>query len=288
MTTKTVQRFINSEGMTLVGDVGGPDDAPTVILMHGGGQTRHAWSGTMDRLVEQGYRVINMDARGHGDSDWSPTGSYRPDVQADDLATVLEHASHPVALVGASMGGFTSFYAVGRAEQPIAEALILVDIVLKPAEAGRDRIFNFMKANPDGFASLDEAADAIALYYPERPRPKNPSGLKKNLRLRDNGRYYWHWDPQLLDIRPTAEPPAFLDLIESVAPNVKLPTLLVRGMESDIVDDAGVNDMKRLVPQTEIFEIAGAGHMVAGDKNDAFSGAVIDFLARHMPVRSQA
>ncbi|ATE65448.1 alpha/beta fold hydrolase [Rhizorhabdus dicambivorans] len=284
MTSFRVERFETPDGLTLVADVGGPEGAPSVVLLHGGGQTRHSWAGTMGQLVDQGYRVINVDARGHGDSDWAPDGEYRFTTQAGDLMAILAKVGRPVALVGASMGGATSFYAVGSHAEPIADALVLVDIVPRPAEGGARRIHAFMNANPDGFASVEEAADAVSAYYPERPRPKDVSGLRKNLRLRD-GRYYWHWDPRILEMTQQAEPPHFSDELIRVAPCVTLPTLLVRGGKSDVVDDAGVAEMLRLVPHTEIFDVAGAGHMVAGDRNDPFSAGMIAFLGRHIPPR---
>lgn len=279
-----VQRYTNTAGLTLVADVGGPADAPTVILMHGGGQTRHSWAGTMKQLVGHGYQVINLDARGHGESDWAPDGDYRPSSRADDLMAVLATVRRPVALVGASMGGITAFYAIGRSKVPIADALVMVDIVLRPNLEGSKRIIGFMNSNAGGFASVEAAADAVAAFYPERPRPRDISGLNKNLRLKADGRYYWHWDPRMLDMSERAEPPEFFDALAEVAGNVTVPTLLVRGAKSDIVDDAGVAEMLRLVPQTEIFDVAGAGHMVAGDRNDPFSAGVIAFLKRNLPV----
>lgn len=286
MTSTRVERFHTADGLNIVADIGGPEDAPTVVLMHGGGQTRHSWAGTMGQLIARGYHVVNVDARGHGESDWAENGDYRIPTQSKDLLTVLATVGRPVALVGASMGGMTSFYTVGTTNPPAADALILVDIVLRPAEEGAQRIADFMTANLDGFASVDEAADAVAAYYPERPRPKDSSGLLKNLRLREDGRYYWHWDPRMLGLseRDSAEPPKFFDELVAVAKNVTIPTLLVRGGKSDIVDDAGVAEMLAHVPQTEVFDVAGAGHMVAGDKNDPFSAGVLDFLDRHMPV----
>ncbi|KQX18736.1 MULTISPECIES: alpha/beta fold hydrolase [unclassified Sphingomonas] len=283
MSSFETRRFAG-HGLTLAGDVGGPEDAPTVVLMHGGGQTRHSWAGTMDRLVAQGYHVVNLDARGHGESDWAPDGNYRPSEQALDLKAVLSALGRPVALVGASMGGMTAFHAIGTSKEPIADALVMVDIVLRPAEAGAKRIAAFMRAYPDGFATVEEAADAVSAYYPERPRPKDVGGLRKNLRLREDGRFRWHWDPRILDMGQRAEPPGPFEALQLMAPNVTLPTLLVRGGKSDIVDDEGVADMLRLVPQTEIFNVAGAGHMVAGDMNDPFSSGVIAFLQRHLPL----
>lgn len=279
------QTFTTPTNLHLVGDVGGPVDAPAVILLHGGGQTRHSWSGAMRRLVDEGYRVVNYDARGHGESDWSPTGDYSLASLANDLETVIGTLRGPVALVGASMGGMTSFYAVGQKSPPLARAIVLVDIVLHPAAAGVANIQNFMSAHKGGFASLEEAAEAVAAYNPDRPRPRDPSGLRKNLRLRDDGRLYWHWDPRLIEVSPRPEPPTFGDAMVQVSGGVTVPTLLVRGSHSDIVDDAGVAELVALVPQTEVYEVEGAGHMVAGDRNDAFNDATLAFLHRHHPAR---
>lgn len=275
-------------GIALTADIAGPAAAPTVILMHGGGQTRHSWHGAMHGLVAQGYRVVNYDARGHGDSDWSPEGDYSVQSLATDLEQLIAALapSRSIALVGASMGGLTAFYALGASATPPAEALIMVDITLRPATEGAKKIMQFMQANVDGFASLDEAADAVSAYNPDRPRPSDPSGLRKNLRERD-GRLYWHWDPRLVAMTPSLEPPDFTASLIPVSSRVTLPTLLVRGGRSDIVDDDGVAELIRLVPQTEIHDVPGAGHMVAGDRNDAFNAAILSFLQRHMPLRQQ-
>jgi pimeloyl-ACP methyl ester carboxylesterase len=139
-----------------------------------------------------------------------------------------------------------------------------------------------MAARPDGFASLEDAADAISAYYPDRPRPKDLSGLHKNLRLGEDGRYRWHWDPRMMsDMR--GDPHRLLDIMDEADWTDRVPTLLVRGMKSDIVDDDGVADLRRRIPKLEVADIRGAGHMVAGDRNDEFNAAVIDFLRRVMP-----
>lgn len=275
------------DGVNIVADVGGNPAAPTIVLMHGGGQTRHSWSRALEAAVNAGYHGINFDARGHGESDWSPDGNYSLTVRAKDLGEVLQGTQGPVAYVGASMGGATALFAVGENVEPGPAALIMVDIVPKPSIEGTDRIATFMKANPQGFASLDEAADAIAAYNTHRPRPKNPVGLAKNLRLRSDGRYYWHWDPRMLTGPTAPDPGAMAGPLTAYAAQVKVPTLLVRGLASDVVTDENIAHFQSLIPDLEIFDVPGAGHMVAGDSNDMFNHGVIEFLKRHMPVHQE-
>lgn len=264
----------------IAADVAGRDGAPTVILGHGGGQTRHSWDKCELQLAEAGYYAINYDLRGHGDSDWSMDGDYSIETRAADLAAIAAHAAKPFALVGASLGGVTALVAATRGLDPAA--LVLVDIVPKMSLEGAGRVRGFMAASPDGFASYEEAADAISAYYPDRKRPKDLSGLAKNLRLGADGRYHWHWDPAMLrDMR--GDPHHLLTIMDAADWTDRIPTLLVRGMKSDIVTEDGVDDLRRRVPALEVAHIGGAGHMVAGDRNDEFNAAVIEFLTRVMP-----
>lgn len=275
--------FRASDGLTLVGDVGGPEGAPLVLLMHGGGQTRHSWAGAMRALVATGYRVVNLDARGHGESDWSASRAYSIDDRVKDIRAVVESCSSPFAMVGASMGGLTSIHAVGEGLAPAA--LVLVDIVPDMEPKGVERIVGFMNAYLGGFGSLAEAADAVAAYYPERPRPSDPSGLMKNLRLRDDGRLYWHWDPVMFQVEDPSRFHAPLERSTAkLGQRPEVPVLVVRGQLSDIVSDASIAAFQAKVPHCEAVDVRGAGHMVAGDRNDAFNAAVTEFLARHMPL----
>ena len=279
MQSQTI-RIPVAPGVEIAADVAGRDGAPTVVLGHGGGQTRHSWDKCEFQLAAAGFLAINYDLRGHGDSDWSPDGDYGIETRARDLIAVAAQGARPLALVGASLGGIAALVAASLGLK--VDALVLVDIVPKMAPAGVARIRGFMMANPDGFASIEEAADAISAYYPDRPRPKDLSGLNKNLRLGDDQRYHWHWDQRMMtDTR--ADPGHMLALMDAADWTDHVPTLLVRGMKSDIVDDDGVADLRRRIPHLEIADIRGAGHMVAGDRNDEFNAAVIAFLTRVMP-----
>lgn len=276
-----LNRIVSRDQLALVADDVGPMTAPAVILMHGGGQTRHSWSGAAQALAQRGYRVINVDMRGHGESEWSEAGAYALDDRVADVEAIVAQLEQPFALVGASLGGATSIHAVASAIAP--EAIVLVDIVPHPEPEGINRIVGFMRAHPNGFATLGEAVEAVAAYNPARPRPRDPQGLMRNLRERDDGRFYWHWDPRIVSHRPED----FHETVQRSAVSLAeagVPVLLVRGLKSDVVSDAGVAAFRELVPHLEVADVGGAGHMVAGDRNDAFNDAAIAFLERHMPL----
>jgi pimeloyl-ACP methyl ester carboxylesterase len=261
---------------------GDPGSAP-VVLLHGGGQTRHAWRGTAIALAAAGYHALAIDARGHGDSDWHPEGHYDLTAFAADLHAVLAQLSRRAAVVGASLGGLTALLAHGEhAEPPPFDAIVLVDVAPRLEPAGVSRILAFMTAHREGFASLDDAADAIARYLPDRPRPKDTSGLAKNLRLGEDGRYHWHWDPRFLE-RDRRDPSYARERFESAARGLHVPTLLVRGRRSDVLSEQAAREFCALAPHAELADIARASHMVAGDRNDAFSAAIVEFLERRWP-----
>ena len=145
------------------------------------------------------------------------------------------------------------------------------------------RILEFMGAHPDGFASLEDAADHIASFLPGRRRPRNLSGLAKNLRQGADGRWRWHWDPRMMgDESP--DPVAVQQSVEShlrMAGALSVPTLLVRGRMSDVVSEDDARAFLAAVPHAEYVDVANAAHMVAGDENDVFVDAVLAFLDRH-------
>jgi pimeloyl-ACP methyl ester carboxylesterase len=263
------------EGIRLIGEMRGTGESPLVMLLHGGGQTRHAWSATAARLLGEGFDVAAYDARGHGDSGWSPARDYAMPTHARDLVSMLQAVGRPAALVGASMGGVGALLAAAGA-RALIRALVLVDIVPRFACGGVDRVRAFMQAHPEGFATLVEAEAAVRVYNPNRAAPQNPGGLMRSLRERD-GRL--HWDPAVIGDPPNEALTALLSERLAALP-ATLPLLLISGAQSDVVDAAAIDEFRHQAPHAEVIAIARAGHMVAGDRNDAFTDAICDFLQR--------
>ncbi|MPZ56868.1 MAG: alpha/beta fold hydrolase [Rhizobiales bacterium] len=282
--------FTGAEGNILIADVFGRRGAP-VLLLHGGGQTRHAWRNTAIAIARAGRVAYAVDQRGHGDSEWVESGAYgfpafAADVRSLAGALTARSGEAPV-MIGASLGGIAALLAEGQAAEagtaPLFSALVLVDITPRVDRSGIAKIQAFMSAHArEGFATVADAADAVAAYLPHRPRPRSHEGLKKNLRLHADGRWRWHWDPRFIEgqrsvggSRPEAE-----EKMVRAARRITQPALLVRGASSEIVQEAHAREFLELVPHAEYLDVGGAQHMVAGDRNDQFAAAILDFIAR--------
>jgi pimeloyl-ACP methyl ester carboxylesterase len=280
-------KFRGADGLTLIADEWNRPDAatsgwaatgPSVLFLHGGGQNRYSWKNTCQVLADTGLHVVALDSRGHGDSDRSPDANYSVDALCSDTLAIIEQIARPVILIGASMGGMTGILAADEAGPDTVTKLVLVDVVPRYEKDGSARIREFMASGLHGFASLDEAAEAVAGYLPYRKKPRSTEGLKKNLRLRD-GRWFWHWDPAFLT-KPLDDSFVREEKLEQSAIDLTIPVLLIRGRLSDVVSEEGVKHFLETVPRAEFVELSGAGHTAAGDDNDAFSDVVVQFVLR--------
>ncbi|MFC5745292.1 alpha/beta fold hydrolase [Actinomadura rugatobispora] len=274
------------DGNTLVGDVWGPEH-PQVVLLHGGGQTRRAWGRTGEHFAERGLTTAAIDLRGHGESSWDPRGRYAFPDHARDLTTLRQNVfARPVILVGASLGGVTSLKSAQVDPDGIA-AVVLVDITPTMQLTGVDKIVGFMRSNPDGFATLEEAAYAIARYQPHRKRHATPAGLRRNLRHDpETDRWVWHWDPRTLNF---ANPPWYAKQTRDMVAGTRAldaagrPVQVVRGELSDVILPSDVDDFLALGAHTRHVTVVGARHMVAGDANEVFLQMIFKALGEVDP-----
>jgi pimeloyl-ACP methyl ester carboxylesterase len=285
--------FVGAQNNRLVGSEMGPAGRP-ILLLHGGGQTRHAWARTARALAGRGWHAVALDQRGHGDSEWSSEKAYSfADFGADAAAVARqiarEQGAKPIA-VGASLGGIASLAALGEPGDPVFAGLILVDIVPKMDPRGVAHVQGFMRARAaGGFSSIEEAADAVAAYLPHRPKPTSLDGLKKNLRLHPDGRWRWHWDPAFLDGPRSVNTDweRVENRLVAVTASLPVPALLVRGGSSELVSPEAAAEFLATAPDAEYVDVADARHMVAGDRNDVFANAILEFLGRRFPAAEQ-
>ncbi len=280
MTIAELHSF-HGDGVILVADRWEPqagDVRGTVLLLHGGGQTRHSWQRTGNRLAQSGWRAYAVDLRGHGDSEWVADGDYSIAAHARDVHAVASSLPEPPVLVGASLGGMASLTALAATPE-LARGLVLVDITPQAEPDGLKKIHSFMSSGVAGFDTLEDALAAVIAYNPHRKRAPRIEGLRKNLRHRD-GRWYWHWDPRIIKSRENSPEMAQAreEHARSAASRIQVPTLLIRGSQSDVVSDDGVQDLLELIPTARHFDVGGAGHMVGGDDNDVLTEGLTAFL----------
>ena len=256
-----------------------------ILLFPGAGQTRHAWRRAADRFAAGGFDVTSFDLRGHGDSAWAADGDYSIDAFVGDIRSILRRGSRPVALVGASIGGIAALIALGEGvgDETFDEkvrALVLVDVVPNMSKPGLDHIRSFMSLGSSGFADLEEAAAAIARFLPHRPPRNSNSNLMKSLRQGPDGRLYWHWDPAFHACSQRRAESGMFERMARAAPGVRVPTLIVSGTRSELVNRTGIDELLASMTNAQAIEVRDAAHMVAGDNNDDFVASILAFLRR--------
>ncbi len=255
----------------------GDDRAPCILMAHGFGQTQYAWEDTGRRLAAAGWQAVSYDARGHGESDRSPSGEYDFEQFVEDFRRVCASLPNLPVVIGASMGGLIALLAHSEKPKVDLKSLVLVDIAPRWDERGVAAMLAFMRQNPQGFESLEEATEAVRAFLPHR-RSTSSVNIDRNLRQGADGRWYWHWDPAMLAL---AEKSSNLQSrLQSASRRLKLPTLLISGGVSELIGAEHSREFLKLAPHAEHIEVPEAGHMVVGDSNDRFLTAISPFLKR--------
>ena len=265
-----------AEGMRLAADIAGEPWRPRLIFIHGGGQSRRSWRKAVRTMVTAGYSVVSYDLRGHGESDWSDSADYDLAAHVRDLGAVIRASPTPPALVGASLGGRVALAVAAEYGSDLVRALVLVDMAPRVSRKGLERVAQFLDVSAGGFDTVQQAAVTLERYA-EREIGHNYFRLSHSLTTGKDGRIYWRWDPRLAQ-------PSFLlpdnieDYLTACASRLTCPTLLVRGTQSDIVDDDSVAHFRKIQPAAEVAEISGAGHLMRTSQLTVFCDSTLAFL----------
>lgn len=275
---RELRRFVAGDGLSLAVEHFGDAARPPLVFAHGFGQSRLAWTGAAEQLAREGFHCLALDGRGHGESAWQDAGDYDLERFLDDARALTRSLARKPVWVGASMGGLIGMMAEA-AHPGLFEALVLVDVTPRWETAGVERILDFMRAHPQGFASVEDASTAVATYLPHRAQRNDPGRLRKMLVPMANGRLRWHWDPRLLDTVADGGQRYIAGLAQA-ASALRLPVLLISGGRSDVVSDHTIDEFRKLVPHAEHERIDDATHMVVGDANDLFVSTIARYLQR--------
>lgn len=264
----------DGDGVRVAASAWGNPGHPPVCFFHGGGQSRRAWAAAARAVGEAGYFGLTFDLRGHGDSDWARNGDYDLDAYARDVERLIGQLHGAITLVGASRGGQAALVGGARHQQRI-KLVMLADVSPRTQTDGVDAIRQFLRSSLSGFAHVDEAADALAVYLGQ-PRIANAAGLRKAMREK-GGRLFWHWDPRTAALE-FISPPSEQAAMEQAAQTFHRPLVLVRAEHASLVTDEGVEAFRVLAPQLIVERASGTHHMFTGDQNDIFAARLLHHL----------
>ena len=271
-------KFVTANGMRFHYLEWGSAANPPMLLLHGFAQTCHSWDFVALGFSDD-YRVIVLDQRGHGDSDWAADGDYSPETQQNDISAVVsEIGLEKFTLMGLSMGGRNSFtYAANNPDR--VRALVIVDAGPQNMQQGTQNIRNFVQQD-DELDSVDAFVERVLKYNPRRAPEQIRGSIMHNLKQLPNGKWTWKYDKRLRRPgRRMGSDPETEKRLWGYLEALQCPTLLVRGGASDIIAMDTADKMHAVIPNSQLATIEGAGHLVMGDSPAGFQRAVTEFLA---------
>jgi len=256
----------------------GDPSNPTMLLLHGFAQQCHSWDFVALAFADR-YRIIALDQRGHGDSDWASDGDYSPETQQKDIeAFVNSLGIQRFVLMGLSMGGRNSFtYAANNPD--LVEALIIVDAGPENVRTGTQNIRNFVEQE-DELDSIDAFVDRVIKYNPRRDPIQIRGSIVNNLRELPNGKWTWKYDKILRSPGRMGgtQDPDMTNRLWNYVESLQCPTLVVRGDKSDIIATNTADEMANRIPNGKVAIVENAGHLVMGDNPSGFESAVTQFI----------
>ncbi len=255
----------------------GDVSSPAVVLLHGFAQTCHSWD-FISLALSGEYRVIAIDQRGHGDSDWAPDGDYSPEKHQIDIAGIVEGLHlRDFVLMGLSMGGRNAFTFASNHPDNV-KALVIVDAGPQNMQTGRTNIRNFVQQD-DELDSIDAFVERVLKYNPRRDATQVKGSIMHNLKQLDNGNWTWKYDKLLrAEGRPMAGEQDSVERLWEYLEKLSCPTLIVRGADSDIIAMDTAESMTSKIPYGRLATVEGAGHLVMGDNPSGFLDKVNEFL----------
>ncbi len=251
----------------------GNDSAPALVILHGFAGCARAFD-PFAREMQSRYRILALDQRGHGETDWAKSYSIEQaveDLEAFRLALGLERFS----LLGQSMGGTVSFMYAAR-HPDVVERLVLGDTGPETLGVGLSRI----RATVQMRETFDTLEDAYQWAHKMNPRPPEAAQRERtraNLMQRDDGKWTWRYDPALRKSDPPIVRPDAETQWQALR-QLKCPTLILRGAETDVLGRETAERMVREIPNARLVELPKSGHQVPFDNPEAFLKAIKGFL----------
>ncbi len=254
----------------------GAPDAPPIVLLHGGHQSAHSWD-LVSLHLAQNYRVLALDQRGHGDSEWARDVEYSNHNMAQDAeAFIAAMGLRKPILMGHSMGARNSMI-LARHDHSYLRAMVVVDVGPEVSERGRAAIGGFVQANQE-FDDLEHFVRNVRQYDPYRPREHIERTVKYNMLQRADGKFVSKCDsnPRRLGILRGTSPQDTVSLDD--VRHYKLPVMVVRGENSNILEADAAERFRDALPHGTLVTVPNCGHNVHGQNTKGFLGAIGGFF----------
>ena len=259
-----------------------------MLLIHGFSNEARIWDDFIPGVANH-YRVLALDQRGHGESDWHPDAAYDYDDFVADLEAVIDGLGiERCVVVGHSLGGRVAMLYGGRHPEKLA-GLVIVDSAPELDRRGTTRISMDTAEHKDPtFASVNEYERMLAHAYPAA----TPASLKRmarhGVRKTEDGRYALRMDTAFRSAVSgsdadaaaiEARHEAYREEMWSALEKIPCPTLVVRGAASDVVSaDVADRMVEEGLEKGQLAVVAQAGHSVMTDNPDGFNAAVENFV----------
>ncbi|MGW3471274.1 alpha/beta fold hydrolase [Saccharopolyspora sp. NPDC000995] len=254
----------------------GSPSAPPVLMLHGLNVQCHTWD-PVARVLARDYRVVCMDMRGHGDSDWSRAG-YRVHSMARDVHGLIDAlALAPVRLVGHSAGVRVAIAVAGEKPETV-HSLALSDAGPANSKSGAIAMRDFITAttNLRGFRSEAEAREFYLGWHPEWQPEFIDLHIRYQLRRNWAGKLVPKADPDIQWITGSASLPDVAYLWQ-MSEKLTMPTLLMVGKRSNVLDEEVVEKMLATMPNADACWF-DTGHYVPRERPDEFTDVLRKFL----------
>jgi pimeloyl-ACP methyl ester carboxylesterase len=258
-------------------DCGNPGAVP-MVLLHGLCSDAHYWD-FFARNMRGDYHILALDQRGHGDSGWAQ--SYGPKYYVLDIeAFVAQLGLDNIVLIGHSMGGISAIIYAARHPE-LVNRLVIIDIGPEISATGIERMEREQSSEPEAFGSKEEVISYMRRIEPRQSDKFIRHQARYALKQDEKGGLRFKYDRALLSTE-LRSPQWLWEYVSQVV----CPSLLVHGMESDMLTPEVAEKVGRSLVFGSVVDIEHAGHSVPGDNPDAFGAAVCKFLGIGKPSKS--
>ena len=262
---------------------------PDLVLLHGGGLTAHTWD-MAALLLRDRYHILALDQRGHGDSGWSPDGTYSWEQHVHDIAGFVQAAGlQQFALVGMSMGGINAIRYTARHPERV-QVLVIVDVGPDTLAEGRAELARFRDQTQEEADSPDWFLERAVRFNPQRPVAHLRYSLFHSLKQLPSGKWTWKQDRRREMTEQEGEDAEAARRMQAESlwkdlTQITCPALVLRGERSNILSTEGAQRTAAALAKGDWQEVPNAGHTVQGDNPVFFAEAVDAFLSRVLPAQ---